>query len=269
MKFIDTFLDKIRHASTRIMAFSNWYTLVWPFTRILKKERIIKVRGGAKMFVRNVFGSDFVVTYEMFFRDDYGLKRFPLNDGPMSILDLGANIGAFTVLAATRYKNAKIYSFEPEDTNYNQLKFNASLNNIDNRVTAIKEAVADTAGEKVFHMSSYDYAHSLLEEQIIDNPGTKIKVTCTTLEQTVQKYNLKSIDILKLDIEGAEYDMFLKMPKNILDMVQVILMEIHTISTHKPEDLENYLKMSGFKMLPSKTHPRVFMFVRNLETVVK
>ena len=182
---------------------------------------------------------------------------------PPIIVDAGANIGAFTLLAAQRFPKAKILSFEPEIENYDLLMENINLNHLSGRVTAIKHALAEKIEERIFYISNFEYAHSLLKEQVADSNKTELVVKCVTLPQIMQDYNITFIDILKLDIEGSEYEVLYQLPNEIYNKIGAILLEIHTSDLYKREDLIEFLKKHGFHVSPSPTHPRVFICTKS------
>lgn len=267
-RIYDIYKDKLQHITTRLKTYSNWYTLIWPMTRLLPVRRIMRLRGGGQIIARSIFGEDFTVIHEMFYRDDYGLKHIaPLQNSAPVILDLGANIGAFTLLAARCFPKAKIFSFEPEDKNYASLKYNIQLNNLEGRISAINSAVAEQAGERTFYISNYEYAHSLLAEQVADGNKGALTVHCTTIEKIFEDYHLEAVDILKLDIEGSEYAVLYQLPKNFYEKIGIICLEIHVSKEDKSEDMIAFLEKQGYKVFPSLTHPRVFLFAKNTEQI--
>lgn len=260
--------DKLRHIVTRFKTYSNWYTLVWPATRLLPKRRTMRLRKGGKIIARSIFGEDFTVIHEMFNRDDYGLKRVsPLQNNAPTILDLGANIGAFSLLAAQCFPKAKIFALEPETENYEALKNNIQLNNLEGRINAINSAVAEQTGDRIFYISDYEYAHSLLQEQVEDGSNGTMIVHCTTIAQICENFHLDFIDILKLDIEGSEYEVLYQLPKNFYEKIEIICLEIHVSKSHQQEELILFLEHQGYRVFPSRTHPRVFLFAKDAKWI--
>src|SRR5262245_52899068 len=104
---MNAFTNTLRHVFARIAAYENCYLHVWPMTSILPEKRIIRPRSGMKMEVRSIFGEDFVVVHEMFSRDDYQMQSLRPQHTPPVIVDAGANVGAFSVLVASLFKNAR------------------------------------------------------------------------------------------------------------------------------------------------------------------
>lgn len=259
-------LDKFRHVSSRIRAYKNWYTLVWPMTRLLNPSRIMRMRDGGCLYVRNIFSSDFVVAHEMFSRDDYGLSRVvSVHETPV-ILDLGANIGAFSVAAAMRFPNAKIFAYEPEEENFQILLKNIELNKLTDRVVPRQAAVAGHDGVQKLFLSNFEYGHSLVKEFIVEekiNETEMLSVSCVTLKNILDTNRLRYADLIKMDIEGSEYEVLYGLSDEQYKNIDQIVLEIHNIPGQSRDKLKSFLETKGFQVTQSKTHECVFFCVKN------
>jgi FkbM family methyltransferase len=119
-------------------------------------------------------------------------------------LDIGANLGWYSLLLAKRFPTARIIAFEPEPMNFQLLSDNLSANGCAN-VRPEQFAVAEREGE----LELYPYAaknrgrHSLLKI----NDGTPIKIRTVSLDGYLAGANVapQSVRFLKIDIEGYEY----------------------------------------------------------------
>jgi FkbM family methyltransferase len=122
----------------------------------------------------------------------------------MTLVDLGANIGYFSLVAAQTMGGAgRVYSFEPDPDTYNILERNVTANGFDNVIEAISAAIADHEGTATFHQYVNDAGSSSLtlrELPIRDS----IMVEVTTLDLWAEARGWPDIDIVKMDIEGAE-----------------------------------------------------------------
>jgi FkbM family methyltransferase len=153
---------------------------------------------------------------------DYILYRrmndfLPDNDQP-TILDCGANIG-YTVLNYKRkFPGAKIIAFEPDPQFVSCLKSNLK-NNKANDVRIVEAAVWTQNGQTSWLCEGIDGSHITLDQQ----PGEKI-VTVQTVD--LAGYLDEPVDLLKLDIEGAEYDVVSHLRER-LGNVKNILVECH------------------------------------------
>ena len=115
------------------------------------------------------------------------------------ILDLGAHKGFFSVYASVLNKNdVQIYAFEAAEENFLQAKNNLKGNNI--KHVKIKNLAIWTEDiEKEFYLSEDNHNHSFYGK------GKGIKVRCTCLESIFSKNKLEKVDLIKMDLEGAEF----------------------------------------------------------------
>ena len=130
-----------------------------------------------------------------------------------TVVDVGANIGYYTVLLADKVgKNGKVYAFEPDKTNFEILVKNIKENNLEN-VVAINAAVGKEEGELKLHKSEENFGdHKLYEDKPTLPSLKKGGKTVITLEdtETVKVVNLdkyfgnEKIDLLKIDTQGWE-----------------------------------------------------------------
>jgi len=216
-------LHRIRNYFERIKIFKNWWSFIWPLNRFGKEKLAVLRKNNAKLLLRNGEVSDFAVMVEVFGRDDY---RFESLKNPSIIMDIGAHIGGFVVSAALNFPQAKIYSFEPVEENYKMLIKNIRLNNLTN-VFAFNKAIMDKSGDSYIYLNPKNKgAHTTLADL-----GTgKQKITSITLQEFIENEKITKIDFLKMDIEGAEFDVLMNCPKQILLLAERMGIEIH----HKP-----------------------------------
>ena len=255
----DNSISRFAHVLTRIKVYRNWYSLVWPLNRLGGEDRVIQVRNGPKIYVRSIFGPDWVVVYEMFYRDDYQIAHLPLGIKPV-ILDIGANIGAFTVLASHCFKDATIYSYEPAATNFEILKKNIALNDILNRLKPFQMAISTNSGEETMTYSDLEYAHSLIADQVETERVVKSeKVTCTTIADIMKDNSLDIIDLIKMDIEGLEYEVLFGVPDEVYKKIRYIALEIHDHKEYTAAKLIEFLEQKGFAVKRAPDHAKVYI----------
>lgn len=128
------------------------------------------------------------------------------------VVDLGANIGYFTLLAAKLVgKSGKVYSFEPEPKNYNYLLKNIELNGYGN-ITAVQKSVSNGYARVKLYICPYDTGHHTINQTegiTAYNPDFKynkinfIEVETIALDDFFKGMS-HSIDVIKMDVEGAE-----------------------------------------------------------------
>ena len=126
----------------------------------------------------------------------------------MTVLDLGANIGFYTLIFADLVgKDGRVFAFEPEPNNFSSLEKNVKLNRFKN-VTLVRKAVSNKTGDIKLFLSKSMGRHTIYNMQ---NVRKIIKIESVALDDFFKKYP-KGIDFIKMDIEGAEYAALLGMP---------------------------------------------------------
>lgn len=138
------------------------------------------------------------------------------------VVDIGAHIGGFAVLAGDYAKYGTIYAFEPFPDNFKLLKENIELNTLSN-ILAFNVAVSSSVGTADFYIDSLNTsAHSLTKKS-----SRVIKVLQTTLKNLLETNNIKHCNFLKIDCEGCEYGVILGTPIDILKNIDKIVLEYH------------------------------------------
>lgn len=157
------------------------------------------------------------------------------------VLDVGANVGFFSISCHCRLNNPRVIAFEPIARNYAFLQKNAGRLPAD-RFTFLHQALNDREGELVLKFNSaQDITTSA---SLFDNKhGTDEEVvSCTSLVAVMKNYELDHIDLLKLDCEGAEYNILYNSPQDIFKRVNNIALETH----QGPGERENKAAMAAW-----------------------
>jgi FkbM family methyltransferase len=155
--------------------------------------------------------------YKIFYFKEYNI---PVNFNPKVILDLGANIGLAAVYFAQKYPNARIISVEPEPSNFKMLLKNTeSYSNVTclnygvwSKVTNLE--IESGYGNCGFRTTEVDYNNSNTIEAI-------------SIDKILDDFQLDHIDILKIDIEGSEKEIFEKNFERWLPKTNMIVIELH------------------------------------------
>lgn len=188
-------------------------------------------------------------TFKEIFMDECYMVGLGLGvpDSPV-VIDIGANAGFFTLFAASRFSDARILSFEPVPSNFRQLERNRSLN-MNCRITCFEKAVAGHSGKVSLGLNTNDsfstYA-TIFERQ--DKQDEIIEVPCVTLPEIFDEFGLERCDMLKMDCEGAEYEILYNCPSAYMFRISQIAMEVHggPEPEHNIDSLEKYLNSRGF-----------------------
>jgi len=175
--------------------------------------------------------------FEMYLRDDKDLFGYHLNHyyepeetklikqlvkPDWVCMDIGANIGYFTLLMGKQCKY--VYAFEPEPSNFEMLKQNITLSDID--ATLYKEAVGDKNGTMPLYLCTSNNGMHRLYKSKWCNESTDTYVYCTQLDE----YKFPKINLIKMDIEGAEFGALQGMVELLIKDHPTIIMEFHPMS---------------------------------------
>jgi FkbM family methyltransferase len=117
-------------------------------------------------------------------------------------VDVGANVGYFTLLMGKNAPLGKVYAFEPIPLNASLLRASAELNGFEN-IEIIQCAVGASVGNAALSQST-DSAYSSILDTERKPVERLIRVPMVTLDNFVRDRLIKSIDVLKIDVEGAE-----------------------------------------------------------------
>ena len=210
------------------------------------QKLVISKVGRNTSLLRRAGTFDRFIIFETWSLHEYDIKGFEIKIGD-TVVDIGAQIGTFSVYAAQKAKRGKVFAYEPFLENYDILLKNKALNRLKN-IKTFNLAVSDTKGKVSFYTSKLNSAAPSLIKFQGDHIKIKEKVSAVSLEDVFEKNKLKRIDFLKIDAEGSEYKIILGASKSTLQKVQKIVMEYHLIPglKHKPKDIRSYLEKNGF-----------------------
>ncbi len=159
------------------------------------------------------------------------------------VLDVGANVGVFSLYAATRSRG-RIVAVEPFPANLEFLQRNLAANDQE-RVEVVPSALSDRVGSISLIVASKGTMHSIAGEQ--DAGGESIEVPTTTLAALVDKLGLDRIDFMKMDCEGAEGTILPAVPPELWRRFRRISMEFHDgASALRHQEIQKLLEEAGF-----------------------
>jgi len=164
----------------------------------------------------------------------------------LTIVDCGANIGLTTNYFS---KYGKVYSIEPAKESFNCLKKIIETNELN--AVPIQYAISTKSGEATFYHNVNSTANSLFKE--LQNGDTEI-VKTRTLSEVFKEYSIEHVDFLKLDIEGAEFDVLGHDSfDEVADKIDTIMGETHAWANRNPGQIYQALQNRGFtvKKVPS------------------
>jgi FkbM family methyltransferase len=176
------------------------------------------------------------------------LRRvYPVRPTDLVVLDVGANIGLFTLYAARRAPKARILSLEPFPTTFARLLTNVRDHHLDSRVVCLNYALTGVRGLRVMRDASVPSQRRSLESTESVASGTQ--VLGKTLQEMMDENDLRQVDLLKMDIEGSEYEVLLSAPPSVLARISRIALEYHGDSApYSKQQILDHLGQGGFAL---------------------
>lgn len=180
---------------------------------------------------------------------EFLVRNLEIGNGDI-VFDVGANIGWYSLLLdrIAGQSNARIYSFEPDPSNYALLRDNVRRNDC-THVVPLQNAVADRAATMTLHLygDTNRGRHSMLPL----HDGESVEVEAVTLDDfcTTESIDAAPVRFMKIDIEGFEL-MALRGAENTLARAQLVMLEYSprymTEADLDPEEVLALMLEQGF-----------------------
>lgn len=193
------------------------------------------------------------------FREYRGVQEIVQN-ATEPIVDVGAHAGYFSLWTTVQNPKIKIYALEPVGENFDLLKQNLAENNFKN-IKVENVALTRETGEINIFLSEDSHNHSLLpiSDQVQKTKGV-------SLMDFIKKNKIKNISLLKIDIEGGEYEIFENLNNETFGKIENIFLEYHQSENRNFKVIENILRENGFtvEVFPSQFDKTMgFLLARN------
>lgn len=166
-----------------------------------------------------------------------------LEDEPI-VVDIGAHVGSFLIWLAESYPRLRGIAYEPDATAREYLVANLRTNGLKS-VEVRSEAVASVAGERLLFVASPGGGASSLFSRD-GAPRTSVLTAVVAFDDVVASAH-GQISLLKLDCEGAEYDIVLDSNASSWLGIRRIMLEYHPMTGATPNDLLRRLGELGFR----------------------
>lgn len=161
--------------------------------------------------------SDIPTFFQIFYELDYDIQI----KNPKIIVDCGANIGLSSVFFKKKFPNSKIIAIEPEESNYELLLKN--IEGYDN-ICPLKRAVWNKNGYLTINNIGLGNWGFIVKEENLENNNT---IKAVSIKGLMNIFDIDYIDILKLDIEGSEKEVFEINFQEWMPFVKCIIVELH------------------------------------------
>lgn len=218
----------------------------------------------------NMIGFDLIVNDEFMVKVDNFLIHFSLYGGELEafngiffkrlyepypefypennkiIIDCGANIGIYTLKAAIPKTN-KVFSIEPNPMVFGRLKKNIKTNNLVN-VIPINKGIGCCRNRTRLYWKKVTVSGSIKPEAKSKGKewDKSVDVEIITLDDIIEQYHLQTVDLIKIDIEGSEYDALVG-AKKTLNITKKLILEFH--SDELRDKCESLLQVRGFRKI--------------------
>ena len=215
--------------------FKNWY--IYPkiyYGLTNSKFSIFQTNSGLKIKLRKN-STDLMALTHVWLIGEYKRKNFEINNNDV-IIDVGGHIGLFTLYASQFCKKGSIFTFEPMTENFDLLTENIKLNNIDN-IKAFNLAVSNSNSSVKLYLNQDDAGHSMFSKS-----SKSVTVNSISLQQILDNNHIEHCDFLKLDCEGAEYEIIKNLPTHYFKKIKKMIIEYHMADTN-PELLDELISI--------------------------
>lgn len=231
-----------KHQQVLVSSWKYWLALILKFFPGIYDHPIrLKLRAGGVFSVL-----DFMSLYiynEIFIDKSYDYPDLGIND-PL-IIDIGANTGLFTLRMKELYPKATLLCYEPFTSNFEQLSENIKLSRLED-VKLINKGVGGSSRlEKLYINKNNLGGHSLFELEARSNEFVTIDIQA--IAELIKGLSNRRIHLIKMDCEGAEYEIIKALDVDLVSEVEIILFE-STESVYDLSELLDHLRSIGFSI---------------------
>jgi len=207
------------------------------------------------------------------FNEIFKLKEYRSADDTVKaakypVVDVGAHAGFFSMYCRAINKKIKIFAVEPEPGNLKLLKQHLDENKISG-VKVVAGALAGQTGDGELFLSEDSHNHFVIPTEVegslfpslrdssapsssARNDKETIRIKTFTFSDFCKKNKITKISLLKMDIEGGEYELFDGMSEADFAMVNYVILEYHRGSEHK--EIAEKLRANGFGVQVFPSH---------------
>lgn len=195
---------------------------------------------------------DRIVSQELFFKGIFEpeltavVQRLVLSD--TVFVDVGAHIGYYTLIASSRAKKGMVYAFEPQNDNFALLRRNVAANRLEN-VKLFNLAVADRSGRRIkLYCNTSNMGNNSIYSKDIVSDYVEQEARTVTLDDALK--SVRRVDIVKIDVEGAEMDVLRGMRRLLRRSPKVTLLVEYVPSFYeRPRALVEFLRKERFEIM--------------------
>lgn len=227
-------IKKIKNWHLVFLVYFGFYKKSY-FTLVLRNNIHVKLRTAS---------TDIQAFVNVWIIEEYKREGFEIKDCDI-IIDIGAHVGFFALYASQYCRSGRIFCFEPIKESFDLLVENIKMNNLTNVNCSNKAVYAQNKNVRVY-LSNDQAAHS-----IYGNGDKYIDVNAMTLSDILNTNNIKTCDLLKMDCEGSEYEIFQSTSDEYINRIQKICLEYHIMKNDHESlhSLKNRVSSLGFQVI--------------------
>ncbi len=169
--------------------------------------------------------------------------------------DVGANVGAYSLIGAHLLKSGKILSFEPGFANFATLSKNIIKNSFQEKIIPIQVALSDKNGFTTMHFSTLESGgakHALIRESL--PTSNSLTIQTQSLDDFIEKYGAPAPTLMKIDVDGGEWDVVQGGRRTLLSpSLRSLLIEID-FKEPNAKALVEYIESTGLRLV--EKYPR-------------
>ncbi len=220
-----------------------WLALIVKFfPRVWKKPIFLSLKEGGGFYVK-----EFMTLYiykEVFVDKCYDYPVLTVKD-PV-IMDIGGNTGLFTLRMKQLYPDSTVYTFEPFASNFNQLSATIDASKLKD-VSAFPFGIGGkTRKERLYIHKNNIGGHSIMQSETNSDAYTEIELV--SIQEIFKKLKITKCHLLKMDCEGAEYEIIKNIDRELAASIEKIVFE-PTPTAYNVDELTEHLEKIGFDMV--------------------
>ena len=176
-------------------------------------------------------------------------RILPNREGNGVLLDIGAGIGDFSIRFSNRFPGWRILAYEPLAESFDLLEKNVGLNRIE-AIECVKAAVSSQSGSCFLYAGPWGpVSATTLRPGEVDTRHPTETVDCIGLDEIVAGIEPNKEVLLKIDCEGAEFEILLNAAPETLGRIAAVALEFHDdLTPHSHEILKQRLEANGFEV---------------------
>lgn len=234
---------RVVEVARAIRVLKNWLKVCLQYAGITGYQdgAELILRSGIRLRTRQA--AEMVTGWGVWVREEYRVSK-----GLGTVVDVGANIGAFTLLAVDRGAS-RIVAVEPASRTCELLRENLFTNGVAGRVEVVQAGIGGESGARALFLAPDSPMSTCCHSGGAGSEAETVRIM--TIEQLMAEHQLSHVDLLKMDCEGAEYEALRVSTSEMLQRVDRIILEYHANGDYR--ELVEKLREAGFEL---KRHTR-------------